>query len=88
MTLKSNTVPDAALFSTKKVQKAIRSLEPILGPANVLTLIYDLENYGVGLANDRDTYNLADIQKALEKIFGEEAMMLLLRHITKELFDA
>jgi hypothetical protein len=48
----------------------------------------NLENYGVGLANDRDTYNLADIQKALEKIFGEEAMMLLLRHITKELLDA
>lgn len=75
-------------FSTKKVEKAIRTLEPLLSRANVDALICNLETYGFGLTGDDRTYNLADIQQALEEIFGEEAMLLLLRHITKELFES
>lgn len=69
------------------MENAIRTLEPIIGSANVDTLINNLQTYGYGLTGDERTYNLATIQQALEEIFGEAAMLLLLRYITKELFD-
>jgi hypothetical protein len=75
-------------FSTKKVEKAIRTLEPLLGRVNLEVLIRHFQTYGYGLTGDNRTYNLADIQQALEEVFGEEAMLLLLRHITKELFGS
>jgi hypothetical protein len=76
-----------ATFSTKKVEKAIRTLDPILGRSNVGALIRQLQTYGYGLTGDERAYDLARIQEALEELFGEEAMLLLLRHITNELFE-
>ena len=85
--LRTNALFGRQTFSTKKVENAVRTLEPIIGNENVDTLIDNLQTYGFGLTGDDRTYNLAGIQQALEEIFGEEAMLLLLRHITKELFE-
>jgi hypothetical protein len=76
------------VFSTKAVEKAMRTLEPLLGRANVDAMISQLQTYGYGLTGDERAYNLGNIQQALEDIFGEEAMLLLLRHITNELFES
>jgi hypothetical protein len=85
--LRTNALLGRQTFSTEKVEKVIRTLEPIIGYENVNTLIDNLQTYGFGLTGDDRTYNLAGIQQALEEIFGEETMLLLLRHITKELFE-
>jgi hypothetical protein len=49
----------------------IKTLEPILGRSNVDALIYELEN-DLPLANRHEECNLAEIQSALEKIFGRD----------------
>lgn len=69
------------------MEKAIRTLDRLIGRSNVDGLIRQLQTYGYGLTSDDRTYSLADIHQALQEIFGEEAMLLLLRHITKELFE-
>jgi hypothetical protein len=87
LTTESHALSYRSTFSTKKVEKAIRTLNPLIGRENVDALIHQLQTYGFGLTGDKRTYNLADIQQALEEIFGEDATLLLLRHITNELFE-
>jgi len=58
-----------------------------LGRSNVDALIYDLENYDLPFTNGHEECNLAEIQSSLDKIFGREATLLLLGHITKDLFE-
>lgn len=87
MTTESHALSYRPTFSTKKVEKAIHTLNPLIGSENVDALIHQLQTYGFGLTGDKRAYNLADIQQALEEIFGEDATLLLLRHITNELFE-
>lgn len=68
------------------IQESVQALEPILGRRNVDALIYAFKTR-LPLVNAGKSYSFADIEAVLKKVFSEEATLLLLRPITKELFE-
>jgi hypothetical protein len=68
-----------AVFTSRTIVVALRSLEQTLGRATIDAIIYDLEIYGLPLVNEHVKYSLAEIKVAVEKIFGEAAPLFLER---------
>jgi hypothetical protein len=62
-------------------------LEPIFGRTSLDALFHELEISGVTLSNTHGSYSLAQIQITQEEIFGSEATILILRHISQKLFE-
>jgi hypothetical protein len=86
LTQDNNSLADSPRFSAKAIRRALKALSPLLGDSTIDALIYELEKQGFELRSDRETYTIAQIQAALEDIFGLEGGSLLLTHLTKELF--
>ena len=74
-------------FSARDIKLALRVLEANLGIAGVETLVYDLENYGLPLVNDRQLYSLAEIQTAFDRVLGHHANPLFFAIVKKYLLE-
>jgi len=83
----TNALSDRPEFSAKAIRKAIQTLRPMLGDIAVDAMIYDLELYGLLVANERASYSIDQIHLALERIFGSEATNLLIKRVKKALLE-
>ena len=83
----SETLVESPVFSAKAVRRAFQALEPTLGQSTLEALIHDLEMYGLPLVNGRISYSMHQIKSALEKIFGNEAAVLIYRHVMQRLLE-
>lgn len=77
---------EARRIFAQELEKAIFSMQNILGRATVELIIADLETYGGISFGDRDrTYTIDEIERAVTQIFGDAAPLLMER-IRKSLF--
>ncbi|HKZ62606.1 MAG TPA: hypothetical protein VJZ68_09385 [Nitrososphaera sp.] len=64
-------------FSSLAIRSALYRLRPTFGIALVNLLILALQAHGLSLASGHATYNLAEIQSALQNIFGNVTPMFI-----------
>ena len=75
---------NAVNISSKRVLKALKDLEYILGKASAAELIDELHSHGISLLDSTETsYTLDQIKAALAKIFGQDAADLLSERLQK-----
>lgn len=73
-----------SIIGSKSLQRTLMVIEPVIGRAVTEELILNLESGGISLANDNLVYTLEQIQKVLEKSFGE-ATPFLMQRIKREI---
>ena len=73
-------------ISASELREAIKSLKPVLGYGFANIIIHDLEVYGLLGPSQNESFTFDQIHKALERIFGEGAYVLM-RLIVKALIE-
>jgi hypothetical protein len=73
----SNSFDYSTKFSARDIRQALQSVEPMLGHVALDALISDLDDLGLQIKNDRNSYSLAEIQTALLKTFGEATILFI-----------
>ncbi|GEM_PF-2014494 len=80
----SRNRPQDDPIPSAKIKKALLQMEYILGQAGIEALIYDLENYGVILLG-KTSYTLEQLEEAFTKAVGDEAAVLLMERLQKNM---
>ena len=77
---------NAANISSKRVLRALKDLEYILGKASTAELIDELHSHGISVLDPTESsFTLDQIKAALVKIFGQDAADLLSERLEKSL---
>lgn len=70
---------------TIELRNVFKTLENMLGVPSTRCLLEEIENMGMKLSNDKESYSLHEIREVLEVIFGTDVAELLIDRIRKEI---